>query len=153
MTLTSTIRLLKSAALGFVGVALVAYMCELLYSSSSSWPQRYFLHLKRITPHKGDLTVFWHSTRSKKLLKQIVGQGGDMVHYDAQGNLWVNQQKIGKPHPQDSKGQVLQPLKPQAIPRDHVFVYSPHDQSFDSRYQEVGLVPVSALQGKVIALW
>jgi hypothetical protein len=38
------------------------------------------------------------------------------------------------------------------IPEGQVFLYSPHPKSFDSRYQEVGLVQVSDLEGTAIAI-
>ncbi|MFM7857631.1 MAG: S26 family signal peptidase [Flammeovirgaceae bacterium] len=39
------------------------------------------------------------------------------------------------------------------MPKGFVFLYAPHAKSFDSRYAQVGLVPVNQLQGRLKALW
>lgn len=145
-------RALIGALVSFAFVGGIAYFYEILYSRTPSWPYSHFLHLKRVTPHKGDLTAFWHEMRGQKLIKKIIGVPGDKVTKDSEGVIWVNDQKIGKPFSFGSDGKSLHAIEPQTIPEGFVFVYSPHEQSFDSRYQEVGLIPISALMGKVIPL-
>ena len=51
-----------------------------------------------------------------------------------------------------SDGRRLYATPAQTIPKEYVFLYSGHIQSFDSRYQELGLVPLSKLQGLVVPL-
>lgn len=139
----------------FMGIAFVgcmAFFVEFLYSETPSWPYSYFLHLKRITPVKGDMGVFWHKGRGQKIIKRVIGTAGDKIVQDSEGMIWVNNQKIGKPFSHGSDGKSLHSIKAQTIPEGYVFMYSPHEKSFDSRYQEVGLIPLKILMGKVIPL-
>jgi type IV secretory pathway protease TraF len=54
--------------------------------------------------------------------------------------------------PKLNSGNGITPTQDQVIPEGQVFLYSPHPKSFDSRYQEVGLVQVSDLEGTAIAI-
>jgi conjugal transfer pilin signal peptidase TrbI len=68
------------------------------------------------------------------------------------GDLWVGQKLVGKVYPQTGEGKKLTRTRDQVIPEGQVFLYSPHPKSFDSRYQEVGLVQVNELEGTAIAI-
>ena len=82
----------------------------------------------------------------------IAGWEGDRLSYDAQGNLWVGTQKIGKAKTQSKEGRQLTPIKAGIIPPGMVFVKGEHERSFDSRYEELGLIPEAALGGRVLGL-
>ena len=135
----------------------------LLYSTTASLPHRTFLKLKQMSPQKGDYTCFDSSWYGGNVVKKIVGVAGDSLTYDLEGNLWVKtlwvktlwvgwQLKVGTQKKQSKDGRLLTPIKPGIIPEGMVFVMGDHERSFDSRYQEMGLIPEHALQGRVIAL-
>jgi len=136
--------------------ALIAWLKDhvcLLYSATGSLPYRTFLKLKILEPRRGDYTCIDSSWYGGTLVKKLVGTAGDAVTYDEAGNLWINRQlRVGKPHKQAKDGRVLTPLEEGIIPKGKVFVMGDHERSFDSRYEELGLVPEQALQGRVIAL-
>ena len=146
--------------------ALMAFLKDhvcLLYSTTTSLPHRTFLKLKQISPQKGDYTCFDSPWYGGNVVKKIVGVAGDVVTYDFEGNLWVKthwvktlwvgrQLKVGPQKKRSKDGRLLTPLKPGIIPAGMVFVMGEHERSFDSRYEEMGLIPEHALQGRVIAL-
>jgi conjugal transfer pilin signal peptidase TrbI len=87
------------------------------------------------------------------LVKEIAGTAGDTLTYDATGNLWVGRQlRVGKPRKKAKDGRTLTPIKPGVIPEGMAFVMGSHERSFDSRYEELGLVPKRHLRGRAIAL-
>ena len=151
--------------------ALMAFLKDhvcLLYSTTASLSHRTFLKLKQMSPQKGDYTCFDCPWYGGNVVKKIVGVAGDSIVYDREGNLWVKtlwaktlsvktvwvgrQLKVGKQKKKSKDGRLLTPIKPGIIPEGMVFVMGDHERSFDSRYEEMGLIPVHALQGRVIAL-
>lgn len=57
-----------------------------------------------------------------------------------EGCIDINGLSIGPLFKQTRKGEALHPMESQIIPRGCLFVYGSHPQSFDSRYQEFGLI-------------
>ncbi|MBL8676047.1 MAG: signal peptidase I, partial [Alphaproteobacteria bacterium] len=51
------------------------------------------------------------------------------------------------------EGQTLTPLPLQSVPAGYLFVIGDHLRSFDSRYEEFGLVPMVKVWGKAVAKW
>jgi conjugal transfer pilin signal peptidase TrbI len=126
---------------------------SLLYSSTDSLPYRTYLRLKQMGVKKGDYTSFASPWYGGNVVKRIVGVAGDTITYDSEGNLWIGRQlKVGKPKKKARDGRPLTPLKPGIIPEGLVFVMGAHERSFDSRYEESGLIPEKALQGRLIAI-
>jgi conjugal transfer pilin signal peptidase TrbI len=114
-------------------------------------PYTYFLYFPKISPSKGQLTTFFHEGSGRVLIKQILGVESDVVASTGEA-LYLNGMNVGKIFKNDTHGQKLTPLKSQVIPRGNVFLYAPHPRSFDSRYAEVGLVPLPKLQGRVVGI-
>jgi len=156
--------------------ALIAWLKDhvcLLYSSTDSLPYRTYLMLKQLSPQKGDYTSFDSPWYGGNVVKKIVGTAGDTIIYDEEGNLWVERQertlkesrrkgprlkesrlklRVGKPKKKAKDGRTLTPIKPGVIPKGMVFVMGDHERSFDSRYEELGLIPEQALQGRLVAI-
>lgn len=160
---------LWSFVISFASFGWLSEQVHLIKSATDSLPQHYFIQLPKLTPQKGDLTIFYNHWLQGKIIKRIIGVAGDQVHSDAKGYLWVNQQKVGWVYERTQIGNkssesdgindaaqvtagTLTRIKDQVIPKGKVFLHSPHPQSFDSRYQEVGLVRVEDLEGKVFAI-
>ncbi len=138
--------------LSFGLVITLSFYVNIIISETDSHHKHYFLHLPYCKPKLYNHTVFYSQWYGKNIIKQIVGVEGDKVWYSTDGCLWVNDRKIGCLKSHSQKNQVLTPIVSQVIPEGYVFLYSDHEWSFDSRYQELGLVPLSSLQGKVIPL-
>lgn len=147
---------IKKGLLGFsITMAFFFVLTEqvnLVKNHTDSMPERYFVQLLKIAPKKGDITLVYSPWYQGNLVKRIIGVEGDTINIDNLGNVYVNQQLVGKPQTHASDGIVLNPIKECVIPKGYVFLYAPHPKSFDSRYQEVGLVPVNQLQGRLIPL-
>jgi conjugal transfer pilin signal peptidase TrbI len=147
--------IIKGVIGGVLAFGLIAgakdHVC-LLYSQTNSLPYHYFLKLNQISPQKGNYTCFESAWYGGKVIKEIVGIEGDLVAYDTSGNLWIGPRIIGKPQKKAKDGRSLTPIKPGRIPEGFVFVKGVHERSFDSRYEELGLIPKRALQGRVLGL-
>jgi conjugal transfer pilin signal peptidase TrbI len=137
-----------------LGLVIVAshYGC-LVYSHTDSLPYHYFIRANRLVPGRDHYTCVscpWHGG---SLIKKIVGMAGDVVTYDFEGNLWIRRHlMVGKPKKKAGDGRTLTPLPPGVIPEGQVFIAGEHERSLDSRYQEVGLIPEKALQGRAFPL-
>lgn len=162
--------LIKGLGAFFASLIIVSAVLDqvtIVYSPSDSLPYRTFLELKRIKPQLGQYAYFECSSQTRlsqtslsqtslwyggRVIKQIVGKAGDRITYDAQGNLWVGEQKIGKAKTQARDGRRLTPIKAGIIPQGMVFMKGEHERSFDSRYEEMGLIPETALGGRVFGI-
>lgn len=84
--------------------------------------------------------------------KTVIGVPGDVIRHEA-GAIVVNGTRLAV-KTFDTRGFVLTPLVADgAIPAGHYFVAGDHRDSFDSRYESVGLVPQAAVTGKVNVLF
>ena len=80
-------------------------------------------------------------TTQKQLLKQVVGVPGDTIAIK-NGQCFINEHPVGTIQLNTLSGQTLNPLQPQTIPEGKLFVAGNHERSFDSRYQELGLINI-----------
>jgi len=118
---------------------------KLLLVHSESLPYRAMVLVKGSPYKKGDYVTVEHH-RPLYLLdevqftKQVAGLPGDQV-------------KIGALHPQNHQGQKLTPLKVATIPEGYVFLKGEHPDSYDSRYEEFGLVKTEHIVGRTWPLF
>ena len=145
---------LKGFLVAFISFGIFSEYVHFIKSPTDSLPEHYFIQFPKITPKKGDLTVVYNGFYQGKIIKKIIGIAGDKITRDAHGNIFINQQPIGKAceYTDLKRGLTLTAIKPQTIPEGRVFLHSSHPRSFDSRYQEVGLVSVDDLEGLVLAI-
>lgn len=154
LTKTTIKRGLKGFLITFMSFGIFSEYVHFIKSPTDSLPEHYFVQLPKVTPQKGDLTIVYNAFYQGKIIKKIIGVAGDQISTDGHGNIFINQEKIGqaKSYTDPKTGLTLTAIKPQTIPQGRVFLHAPHPQSFDSRYQAVGLVKVEDLEGKVIAI-
>lgn len=139
-------------ALMILLVRLVTTQIGFWGSRTDSLPYHYFLQIKPLAPQRNEYTVVFSEWYGDWMIKKILGVAGDEIKYDPHGVLWVNETAVGLPCSHSSNGYPLTPLPAQMIPNGFVFLYAEHHKSFDSRYQELGLVPVSQLKGRVFPI-
>jgi conjugal transfer pilin signal peptidase TrbI len=101
------------------------------------------------TPQRGDVISFDHPLFPAPIAKVVVGVAGDTVEI-VNGYVFVNGIDRGRvldksPH----SGKPLTPIEPGLIPDGYVYVWAPHPESFDSRYQEIGLIHVSRMKERL----
>lgn len=137
----------------FLCVAVFQTQVHFLISETDSQPAHYFLAFPKIRPQLNDYTVVYSPWLQQKIVKKIIGVAGDFIWFNQQWECFVDENRVGSFERVASDGRPLTPIESQTIPEGRVFLYGPHSRSFDSRYQELGLVRSSDLQGKVIPLW
>lgn len=146
------IKLSCGLLLGLGLIKLLTSNISLLISNTDSLPQHYFLHCYKLMPTINNYTVVNSNWYGGKVIKKIVGQAGDQLWYDDNEQLFINKQLIGKPYQLATDGRKLHPIKAQTIPEGLVFLTGVHARSFDSRYQEFGLISINELQGLVVPI-
>ena len=107
------------------------------------------ISVKGSTFEPGDIIAFYYN--NKLLVKRVIGQPGDWVDIDEQGNVYVNQVLLDEPY-LDSKafGETNITL-PYQVPESRIFVLGDNrDVSIDSRNTSVGCVEEEQIAGKII---
>ena len=130
---------------------------QLVLTATPSLPYRLFVLSKRdepslVVPQNGSYILFYNDFTKTKVLKQVRGIPGSRVHFDTFGQLWIDDFYVGRPHEFSSDGKRVHPFKAGIIPKGYVFVYASHDRSFDSRYEEFGLVSIESILGVGVAV-
>lgn len=120
---------------------------------SESLPYDYVLTLKFIEPKKGELvlfkappTAFPNLTHKPDFTKIVLGETGDVVAVQKRvvkiGGLSLQAKERAK------SGRALEMISAGVIPQDKMFVFTPHIDSYDSRYAEVGLIDKELIIGR-----
>ena len=107
------------------------------------------ISVKGSTFEPGDIIAFYYN--NKLLVKRVIGQPGDWVDLDEQGNVYVNQVLLDEPY-LDSKafGETNITL-PYQVPESRIFVLGDNrDVSIDSRNTSVGCVAEEQIVGRIV---
>ena len=155
-------------ALIFIGliVATQTRFTECLSESLSG--VKYLLFLKHSRPQHNDIVLIkGHQEEhishlpSWPYAKRVLGLPGDQIQRN-QAAIRV-EWKNCKTNPCSSqllpllkhtrKGKSLTPISVGVIPEGFIFVAGHNPQSFDSRYEEFGLVPLEKVWGKAVFTW
>lgn len=134
---------------------------------------RYALFIKSSDIKRGDIVCLKGHTMkyaqgNKTLAKLVLGLPGDRIFRCGRNQLSVISHQNGEEGRKKSpvqtthtlpllkrtrKGEPLTPLSVRTIPEGHIFVAGDHPRSFDSRYEEFGLVPIEKVWGKALLWW
>jgi conjugal transfer pilin signal peptidase TrbI len=119
-----------------------------------------FVILKNVSPEKGELAAFYPPPndffKRHYFVKRITGVPGDQViregrtFYIDDGYARV---LIGEAKRYSQTGVSLRAAKEGKIPDGHVFVSTPHKDSFDSRYAQLGWIPQRSIFGRAIRVF
>ena len=112
---------------------------------STSLPFVVFFSKKIESLEKGKYVAFTHPKTGLTLAKQIVGIPGDFIQIQNQ-HAFINGQDYGIIKTVSPSGTLITPIAEGCIPKNYLFVHAPHENSFDSRYSEFGLVNIDWLQ-------
>lgn len=121
-------------------------------SSESLSGKLYFVIKKAIPETKEDKVVFLiknnHTdNKNRNFIKKVIGLEGDNIFISNNNKIFINDNLLGKIKSFSKKGKKLYPIKSQTIPKGHFFVGSSHIDSYDSRYQSIGLIPADKIIG------
>lgn len=135
----------------FLVVLILISQCVIIrWNLSNSLPGRMFIGTTwGFTPQRGDVISFDHPLFPASIAKCVVGVAGDRVEI-YNGHVYVNGTDRGRvldksPH----SGKPLTSIEPGLIPDGYVYVWAPHPDSFDSRYQDIGLIHVSRIKERL----
>jgi len=115
------------------------------YTISSSLPYKIFISRPCTQAEKNRYVSLEHPGSDVLLAKQIIGVAGDCISI-YQNHFYINDQDYGLIRMQSKSGNQMHPITQQKIPDGYVFVYAPHEESFDSRYEEFGLVKIEQIK-------
>ena len=89
-------------------------------------------------------------------VKYLIGLPGDRVEVVGD-HVFLTTPKgrfdMGRWKPVSRNGAALRPIADQVIPDGFAYMWAPHTDALDSRYEVMGLVPVSAISGRAVRLW
>ncbi|OYV01578.1 MAG: hypothetical protein CFE45_04195 [Burkholderiales bacterium PBB5] len=89
-------------------------------------------------------------------IKYLIGVEGDRIEVEGD-RVYLQTRRgrldMGRCKPTTRHGVPLVPIRPQTIPPGYVYVWAPHHDALDSRYEVMGLVPAKAIVGKAVRLW
>ena len=80
-------------------------------------------------------------------LKIVKGIPGDVVSCDGR-RFFINGKFVAEAKEKTQRGNPLTPGPTGTIPPGHYFIWTPHQDSYDSRYGEVGWVSAEHILGK-----
>ncbi|MBT4879508.1 MAG: signal peptidase I [Alphaproteobacteria bacterium] len=125
------------------------------FNCSESLGSNVFFCIKYLPLKRGDLVgIEDHNTKyflNTHFTKYLLGLPGDEIKNN-DGKTFVAGKPIGAQKAHTKFGKPLTPLTLSKIPKGYVFVGTNHPDSFDSRYEEFGLVKQEHLQGKCFGL-
>lgn len=129
---------------------------KLGFNATNSVDGYVFLIVKGVIPQKGELVAFWPPENdfyeNVWFVKYLKGVPGDSVV--RQGQLfYIDGEYLGAAKTQSKGGIPLEPSKAGVIPDNSYFVWTPHADSFDSRYEQIGLVSEDRFIGRAYRIF
>ena len=103
------------------------------------------------TPERGEVLVFrYPRDPSRDFIKRVIGVAGDTIEIK-DGRVFLNGQLLNEPY-------ILERTRgsypPATVPEGHVYVMGDNrNNSEDSRFKDVGFVPLELIKGKAITVF
>ncbi|MBY0500437.1 MAG: signal peptidase I [Alphaproteobacteria bacterium] len=135
---------------------------QLLEVASESLEDVHYIFVHKSSSIKrGDIVLIQGHTPQyvgeKLFTKRVIGLPGDHITKTKKGlKVKAKNSSVSTTFPlldETKEGQTLTPLPLQSVPEGYLFVIGDHPRSFDSRYEEFGLVSVEKIWGKGIFTW
>ncbi|MFI5342792.1 MAG: S26 family signal peptidase [Chlamydiales bacterium] len=153
-------RMFTGLLISFVGIGIYFAIPQILKKSScciiknvsNSLPFSYFIGYRINEPTHGMYVTFEHPESEILLAKRIAGLSGDLIEIKNQ-QVYVNHIPYGIIQERSPSSRPLTAIQEGKIPYGYVYVYGTHPSSFDSRYAEFGLIPISQLKEQLWPLF
>ena len=122
----------------------------LSFNWTESLPHWAYLIDRKGEPQVGDYVDFWPPENDYyegiSFVKHVVAGPGDRVRCEGR-TFYIGGRKIAVAKPVSQAGDPLTLGPCGVVPDGHWFVVTPHEDGFDSRYEEIGYVPHTAVRG------
>ncbi|WMP17320.1 S26 family signal peptidase [Thiothrix lacustris] len=151
--------LLLSLGVGVVwGTALLWVIAHyrLAGNETNSLPDRFFIIEQGLHPVLRDELLAFHVGAGVRhypsgmvWVKSVVGLPGDSIEWHADV-VTVAGKVVGKAKAVNRFGETLTRTPAGIIPAGHYFVATPHPDSYDSRYSDIGLIGDAQIAGRVV---
>ncbi|MCE2993415.1 MAG: S26 family signal peptidase [Alphaproteobacteria bacterium] len=119
-------------------------------NTTDSLKHKVFLVVKDVLPDSYEDYVMFKAPANglynDSFLKKVGGLEGDFVWRDGR-TYYVNDNPIGKAKQQSKKGEPAEMGSMGVLPEGKYFVYSNHEDSYDSRYKKIDWVDKSDVIG------
>lgn len=123
---------------------------RILINTSTSLPHTFYITNPKQAPVKrGDYIAFNHPASPQLIVKRVIGIEGDDILKTAQSVYIKGCERKLFLKEKRSDGSVLTAVNANVVPEKTFFVAGSHHGSFDSRYQEFGLIPLAQVRGQV----
>lgn len=97
----------------------------------------------------GDMIAFYYN--NKILIKRVIGQAGDWVNIDENGDVFVNGELLDEPYVSEKSIGECDIALPYQVPESRIFVMGDHrNVSVDSRSTTVGCIAEEQIVGKIV---
>ena len=146
------LKVIMSFVIAFLVFDVLVSKVSIGFNDTDSISGRVFLIIKQSYPHqKMDKIIFdINNSHTHHRDKRVLGFEGDTVSRK-DNCIFLNQKNIGKIKPKSLSGNILESLiqdgQTVVIPKGYYFVYSPHKDSYDSRYKSIGLISKKRVMG------
>lgn len=155
----SYIRVLRSTVYSLIVVAAAAVLVATLWMpvlqiyGTSMAPTldegEIVLSVKSNQFESGDLVAFYIG--NKLLVKRVIAGPGDWFNMDADGNVFINGEKLDEPYVTDKAFGECNLELPYQVPENHWFLMGDHrTTSIDSRNTAVGCIDIEQIVGKIV---
>lgn len=132
----------------------VVYLSGVRINFTKSFPNIFFIRTSfNGVFEKGQYVSFVHSKSGVRCVKQVIGIPGDKLMCISK-YFFVNGNKIGEVCKKSPRSGIsLSPAQDREVPEGFLFVYAPHPESFDSRYEEFGLVRMEDIEERLCPIF
>ncbi len=127
-------------------------------NGTESLPGLFYLVLKNEVPEtRGDLIAFYPPENrfypeEMFFIKKAIGFPGDAVTRNGV-DFYINNDYVGTAKTHSHSGSLLQPGPTGVIPEGKYFVWTPHPDSYDSRYEDIGWISKDRIIGRAVRLF
>lgn len=143
----------------YTAVLFLGSRYTLYLNQTESLPNKLFLVKKNTLPkEREDFIAFKPSTnryyKDKVFVKRVGGLPQDTITKHSNRNLSINNKILLKAKEISLRGDKLEIIKfTGVIPQKNYFVYTTHKDSYDSRYEEIGLINETEIIGVAIPIF
>jgi signal peptidase I len=152
-------KALRNTVFSLIVVAAVAVLIAMLWMpvlqiyGSSMAPQltagNIVLSRKAKDLEPGDVVAFYYN--NKVLVKRMIGNPGDWIDIDKDGNVFINGELLEEPYVAEKALGDCDIDLPYQVPENKIFVMGDHRSvSIDSRNSSVGCIETDQIVGKLV---